>query len=85
MSNEKNNFNTSNDSTRILTPNDASIVNIINDFLLTDEPKSIIKSIDLMFEGFLMSENAEHTETRSTALYHYNTVKDLLINLKNLK
>ena len=84
MRNKKNNFNTVKESTCILTPKDASIFKTTKSLLLTDEPKSIIHSVDLLFNGFLMSELAEGQETRTEVLYHYNVVKEFLTNLKNL-
>lgn len=79
------NLNTSIQNTCDLTPKDATILKTTKSFLLDIKDENIINSFDLMFQGFLMSENAEGTESRSEALYHYNIMKEFLTNLKNLK
>ena len=56
MSNRENNFNAVNHSSRINTPDNAKIVKETHYFLKSDNPKDVLESLELIFDGFLSSE-----------------------------
>ena len=81
MSNEKNNFNTVNDSNCIITPGDAKIVEETHYFLNADKSKDILRSLELIFDGFLSSENSDDKTLRTDCLYHYTLTRDFISEL----
>ena len=78
MSHEKNNFNTSNNSTRILTPNDATIIETTKYLLTAEHPEKVLTSLNLLLDGFLQSEIANEQDLRTNAFYHFGLLKDFL-------
>jgi hypothetical protein len=78
MRNEKTNFNTTNKSNRISTPNYATIVETTMYLLNAENPKEILSSLTLLFEIFLESETADDKDLRSETLHHYCLLRDFL-------
>lgn len=78
MSNRVNNFNTGEESTRILTPNDATIIKLTTYLLKAERPIELLSSLELLFYTFLESETADDQNLRTSTQHHFILLRDFL-------
>lgn len=83
----KENCNIGNDSTYTATPIGATSVSlnsIIDDFILWDNPQNYVKSLELLIEIFLTTDESDETNIRWEVWHHYTHLRKLLSQLENL-